>query len=73
MSELKHERESLRLTQQEAAKRMGVRSNTWARWERGERPMSEPHLRLWARVALEAGQEAMKAGERVRASVEETD
>jgi transcriptional regulator with XRE-family HTH domain len=73
MSELKQERESLRLTQAEAAKRMGVRSNTWARWERGERTMGEVELRLWARIAVEAGQEAMSAGEKVRASIEETE
>lgn len=70
MSELRNQRESLRLTQAQAANRMGVRSNTWARWERGERPMSEASKRLWARVALEVGQEAMAAGQAVRDGVE---
>lgn len=73
MSELKQERLSLRLSQAQAAQRMGVTSNTWARWERKEMAMGEPYLRLWARVAMEVGQEVMKAGQAVRDSVEETD
>ena len=73
MSELKQERLGLRLSQAQAAQRMGVTSNTWARWEREEMAMGEPYLRLWARVAMEAGQEVMHAAQAVRESVDETE
>jgi DNA-binding transcriptional regulator YiaG len=34
--EIRATRERLGLTQTEAAQRLGVSENTWARWERGE-------------------------------------
>lgn len=44
--EFKTHRDKLGLTQAALAMLLGVASNTVARWERGERPISEPIARL---------------------------
>lgn len=41
-------RAALELTQEQMAAQVGVRSNTLARWERGEAPVDGPVLRLFA-------------------------
>ena len=45
-SELLHLRKWLGLSQAKLAERLGVASNTVARWERNERTISEPVARL---------------------------
>lgn len=45
-SELKKLREGMNLTQAELAEKIGVRSNTIARYERGELKIPEPVARL---------------------------
>ena len=45
-SELRAIRKGLGLTQVQLAERLGVASNTVARWERDEMGMSEPAARL---------------------------
>jgi transcriptional regulator with XRE-family HTH domain len=45
-SELRRLREQLGLSQAKLAERLGVASNTVARWERDERTISEPVARL---------------------------
>jgi transcriptional regulator with XRE-family HTH domain len=49
--ELRGLRKRLGLTQVELAKKVGVASNTVARWERGELGISEPVSRLLALLA----------------------
>lgn len=44
--ELQQRRKQLRLTQVQLADRIGVTSTCLARWERGERRISEPAARL---------------------------
>jgi len=45
-SELRMIRKRLNLTQAQLAGELGVTTNTVARWERGERSISEPMSRL---------------------------
>ena len=52
-SELRAIRQELSLTQAALAEAIGVRSNTVARWERGEIGISEPTTRLVERIAAE--------------------
>lgn len=50
--EIRAARERLGLTQAEAAEKLGVAENTWARWERGElgiHPARERDLQRLAR------------------------
>lgn len=50
---------ALRLTQREAAAKVGVAPNTWARWERGElapHPLREPMLEQLLSQAIEVEQ-----------------
>jgi transcriptional regulator with XRE-family HTH domain len=52
--ELRRIREGLGWTQTEAAARVSVSANTWARWERGEvqpHPLREPVLQRYLRRA----------------------
>ncbi len=47
-------REGMRWTQTQAAAKVGVSANTWARWERGEvapHPLRAPHLQRLLRQA----------------------
>jgi DNA-binding transcriptional regulator YiaG len=44
--ELKAIRQRLKLTQENFAKMIGVAANSLARWEREERPISQPVARL---------------------------
>ena len=47
-------REGMGWTQTQAAAKVGVSMNTWARWERGEvapHPLREPHLQRLLRQA----------------------
>jgi DNA-binding transcriptional regulator YiaG len=44
--ELRHHRARLGVTQAQLADRLGVTANALARWERGERRISEPVARL---------------------------
>ena len=48
-------REERGLSQREAAAAVGVSTNTWARWERGERT---PKLERWDRIAAVLGTSA---------------
>ena len=47
-TQLKRRRRQLGLTQRQLADRLGVTETTVARWERGERRISEPVSRLLA-------------------------
>ena len=49
---LKAAREAAELTQLQAAKRVGVEANTWARWEQGVR---FPSRDLWPKIARVVG------------------
>lgn len=71
MSELRSERAALRLSQGEAAARLGVKVGTWRKWESGSRNMPEPMLRLWARIALEIAAETGDAAQRIREGIQE--
>lgn len=71
MSELRQERAALRLSQGDAAQRMGVKVGTWRKWEAGTRNMPEPMLRLWARIALEIAAETGEAAKRIREGITE--
>lgn len=50
-AELRRVRKRLKKSQAELAVLLGVRSNTVARWERGERGISEPVARLLKLIA----------------------
>lgn len=71
MSQLRTERIALRLSQEEAAERMGIKTGTWRKWEAGTRNMPEPKLRLWARIALEIAAETGEAAKRIREGITE--
>lgn len=71
MSELRSERAALRLSQAEAAARMGVETGTWRKWESGSRKMSKAMSRLWARIALEVAAETGEAAKNIREGVPE--
>lgn len=71
MSQLRTERLSLRLSQDEAAERLGVKTGTWRKWEAGTRNMPEPKLRLWARIALEIAADTVVAAKRIREGIQE--
>jgi transcriptional regulator with XRE-family HTH domain len=60
--ELRGIRERLKLTQVEFAERVGVTSNTVARWERDEMGIREPIARLIQRIA--ASEKAAGKGKR---------
>jgi transcriptional regulator with XRE-family HTH domain len=52
--ELRRIRNGMRWTQTEAAAKLSVSANTWARWERGEvrpHPLREPLLRRFLKAA----------------------
>ena len=53
-TDLKATRERLGLTQSQAAARVGVTENTWARWERGEMQVHPARLRDLERLAKKA-------------------
>ncbi len=44
------QRKRLKLTQIECAKLMGVSTQTWSRWETGNRNMTPSHKILWSLV-----------------------
>lgn len=67
---LKQEREALRLTQADAARRVCVHIDTWRKWESGARAMPEKALQLWARVALDVADETAQAARAIREGVE---
>lgn len=71
MSQLRTERIALRLSQEEAAERIGIKTGTWRKWEAGTRNMPEPKLRLWARIALEIAAETGEAAKRIREGITE--
>lgn len=71
MSELKSERAALRLSQGDAAQRMGVKVGTWRKWESGSRNMPVAMSRLWARIALEIAAETGEAAKRIREGITE--
>jgi DNA-binding transcriptional regulator YiaG len=52
---LKHIRKRLALTQQAFAKKIGVTSNTVARWERDEVGIAEPIARLIRMLSTQKG------------------
>lgn len=64
-ADLKAIRQALGLTQKALAARLGVPTNTWARWERGGMPVEKPTLLLLALDAL-----ACRAIEETRAAKE---
>jgi transcriptional regulator with XRE-family HTH domain len=56
--ELRRIREGMGWTQTQAAARLSVSANTWARWERGEvqpHPLREPVLQRFLRTAQRRG------------------
>ncbi len=52
-TELKSRRRSLGISQDELAKRLGVATNTVARWERGELRIEHPLMLQWALQGIE--------------------
>ena len=64
--ELKRIRDGMGWTQTEAAARLSVSANTWARWERGEvqpHPLREPILQRYLRVVQRRQEGKAKRGE----------
>lgn len=67
--ELQRIREGMGWTQTQAAAKVGVAANTWARWERGEvapHPLREPMLQ---RLLRQAGKRAEQRRARARGVV----
>ncbi len=52
-TELQSRRRSLGLSQDALAKRLGVATNTLARWERGELRIQHPEMLRWALEAID--------------------
>lgn len=57
---LRQIREGMRWTQTQAAAKVGVTENTWARWERGEMAVHPARIPLLAKLLREADRRAAK-------------
>lgn len=65
MDSLKEYRSRLNLTQRELAEEMGIKTNTYARWERGAEPTPEMALRFVKNLADQRGVASPLAGSNV--------